>query len=374
MPRALRKLRRAYLRSPEWLRASCTPEAFIAYNRRSTRLAFQATHPAPSPRWIQSVNVAAIPVLSEPFRLIPTSEIMLHGDAPKGTVVVGDLTQVHAHAYIAKEPRREGPPECVTEFLIARLAALVPVRVAETRLVRLPTTDRRDDVRFMSRRFNRADDRLVHGLELVARCMNMEPASVTQELPKGDEERYFYSVDTVVDILRSLYSQEPASSAIVRGFGRMLAFDALVGCMDRHSMNWGVLEHIHGVRPPRFAPLFDSARGLFWQYEDHELETKVRAIGRAAFVENYAQRCKALIAAPKDNSGDSSHFAVMRYVARGPHPLLTQEARRIVRAFQPGLARCILDDEFGSLLSSFRRDLIHDLLRHRHAKLRETFE
>ena len=45
--------------------------------------------------------------------------------------------------------------------------------------------------------------------------MNMEPESVSQELPKGDDERYLYSVDTVVDILRSLYVEESASSETV---------------------------------------------------------------------------------------------------------------------------------------------------------------
>lgn len=53
----------------------------------------------------------------------------------------------------------------------------------------------------------------------------------------------------------------------------MLVFGAIIGCMDRHMQrNWGVVVTATTPRQYRFAPIFDSARALLWDYDDARLE------------------------------------------------------------------------------------------------------
>ncbi len=52
----------------------------------------------------------------------------------------------------------------------------------------------------------------------------------------------------------------------------MLIFDALTGNNDRHFYNWGVLKDIRGKRRPVFSPIYDSARGLFWNTSEARIE------------------------------------------------------------------------------------------------------
>ncbi|MFN7697856.1 MAG: HipA domain-containing protein [Deltaproteobacteria bacterium] len=313
--------------------------------------------------------MSAIPVLEPHYVELGTREYSLPGDAPKSLVLFrGDVRQVHHHAFIAKAPRREGIIECTTEHLIARLASVLPVAVARSRLARIPRGSLGDpDVRFMSRLFTRTHDRLVHGVEIVGRCLGLDRTTLDRELTRATE-RDFYTVDTVHDILVEAYAG-PSQPAITAAFGRMLAFDALIGANDRHAMNWGVIEDSLGRREPRFAPLFDTARGLLWNHDDAALRRRAApARARTEWLHAYADRSRTLIAAPGSPRG--SHFELAEYLRRERHPLLP-EMIRVVRAFRPIAARRVLHEEMAGLLTPLRLELIAELLAHRHARLLE---
>jgi len=49
-------------------------------------------------------------------------------------------------------------------------------------------------------------------------------------------------------------------------------FDAITGNNDRHFFNWGVLTNIKGNFQPKFSPIYDSARGLFWNDSEQKIE------------------------------------------------------------------------------------------------------
>lgn len=139
-------------------------------------------------------------------------------------------------------------------------------------------------------------------------------------------------------------------------------------------MNWGVVEDAQGLAEPYFAPLFDAARGLFWNHTDAQLATKSSATGggrgdpRRAFLNAYADRCLALICRPSFKT--SSHFELIEHILSMPNPILGQEVRRVVNAFRPELARHVLEEQFAALLSNERRRLVEDLLHIRHDRLR----
>jgi hypothetical protein len=318
------------------------------------------------------VAQGAIPRLESGYRVSGISELGLIGAAPKDFVVFerrGTPSHPYAEAYVAKKPVRQhtGFRECVTEYLIARIGRMLPLRVATGRLVRIDRGGKAPDVRFMSRYFLQPDESLLHGVELVAQCFGMERGAVEKEVRTTEEERSLYTVDFVDAVLRD-FGREPAVYRSLRdGFTRMIAFDALVGAVDRHASNWGVIEHLPRVRPPRFAPVFDTARGLLLRYSDDELREQTATPAAAqAFIETFARRAHPLVGVP--GVRNVSYFDLIAHmVSRGEE--LEKPVRSIVYAFCPRRVRAMMHREFHSLLHPVRLRLIYELLRYRHGRL-----
>ena len=204
------------------------------------------------------VNLRAIPVL-EPggWRLCTLEEVPLTGTVPKNYLAFGDPFGPETVGYIAKKKKSKGPSEldCVTEEIISSIGRLLPIEIAKSRCVRLPslTPGGPVDVRFMSRNFlRRGDEQLLHGLELVANYLDSNAAEVTEvfHLEEKREERRFYTVDQMLLVLKWWGRTEVERRSLCNSFGRMLAFDALVGAQDRHAMNWGGIECIKDPDAP----------------------------------------------------------------------------------------------------------------------------
>lgn len=124
----------------------------------------------------------------------------------------------------------------MTEEIISKIGAMLPVKMARSKLARLS----KNDVRFLSRNFVTPNQQqIVHGIELVARYFAAEPSEVeiTFRLQEKSAEQEFYTIDNVLTILKSLYPDRARS--LEEGYAKMLAFDAFVGAPDRHAMNWG---------------------------------------------------------------------------------------------------------------------------------------
>ena len=68
----------------------------------------------------------------------------------------------------------------------------------------------------------------------------------------------------------------------------MLTFDAIVGTNDRHPYNWGVIVPVNKNLSPRFAPVYDTSRALFWNSEEGYVE---RLLEDKTLLDNYINRC-----------------------------------------------------------------------------------
>ena len=243
------------------------------------------------------VNIRAIPLLKPGgWRLLSVGEVPLVGTVPKDYLAYGapplsrkaggrDSVSLASSGFIAKKGRfRADARECVTEEIISKIGAMLPVRMARSRLVRVA----KDDVRFLSRDFVDVErERLRHGVELAATYFGATPDEVaaTFQLADRQQERQFYTVEHMLTILEELYRED--SQQLALDFVKMLAFDAFIGAPDRHGMNWGVLEPRRpGPFRVRFAPIFDTARGLFVNHSDEDLAlhsraSRARAVHRA---------------------------------------------------------------------------------------------
>lgn len=319
------------------------------------------------------VNAKAIPLLESGFETLEADRLMLGGDAPKSFInfPIGGGT-LYEHAYIAKGARKHGPRECVTESIISTVASGLPLQVAKSRLVIVPGRAFADpDVRFMSRYFLNTDRResLTHGLELVGIAFEMDVEAVTKEIPRSAESD-FYTLDLVEEVLKLVGRSEQERADLLTGLGKMLGFDAIVGANDRHPRNWGIVQSaIDPDAPYRFAPIFDTSRGLFWNFSDAQLVKKEDGGNRQLFLEKYANDSRPLIGVP--GSSACNHFDLVKYILStdGNRPL-AKGVRRVISAFSVPRCERTLHYRFGRLISRYRLELIRDLLALRAAQLK----
>lgn len=325
---------------------------------------------------VDDVDVSAIERLSEPYRSLGPDERQIGGAAPK-TLVVIPATGPFDHAYVAKCPGKHGARESVTEYLISCIGRDLPLRLAGARLVRMPPPlGVKCDVRFLSRYFlPRKNQSLMHGLEVIARCFEMETEQLRREVPAARAlEREFFTVDLISDVLDHVGTNEQARRTLRDRFARMMAFDALIGANDRHPENWGLIYDALEPGEFEFAPIYDTARGLFWNSSDARLEADDARGRRAAVIEHYATHSRPLISAdiePDSALEKPNHFDVITYMMGRDDLNFTGAIRSVIGAFSADRCTRMLHSDFGRLFSRRRLEYIDTLLRFRHASLKK---
>ncbi len=148
----------------------------------------------------------------------------------------------------------------------------------------------------------------------------------------------------------------------------MLTFDCLIGHNDRHPYNWGVIVPIYKVQSPRFSPIFDTARALFWNVPERRVQQMLRDKRQ---LEIYISKC-----APPfswDNQPDVDFFRLIGLIWNTfdkckPH------IEKLVDDQSLGKSLVMIDKEFSSLMSPERRQLIKECLHLRYKKLREAID
>lgn len=290
---------------------------------------------------------SVIPPL-RPGRHVVVTDRSIIGDAPKSFVRVyeyesgGRDRPSRWPAYIAKVGHKWYPCESITEQLMTRLGQAMGLRMADSRLMRSG-----DQIRFMSRYFLREKESLVHGAEILEQHLGDEAFVDQVQEERLETELFTFSV--LCTAVRAVFPDQ--AEAILNEFVRMIGFDAIVGNQDRHLYNWGVVVHAEGRRPPRFSPIFDTARGLFWNTSDQGL-VKYRSDQSLA---TYVQRGCPLIGV--DGTTEPNHFDLVDHVAS-----CSEEYRSVLVELcgRQHLDRAlgVLDSDFDRLLSKDRREAI----------------
>jgi hypothetical protein len=329
------------------------------------------------------VNLKAIPILpAGEWRLYGPEDMPLIGAAPKSYLAYGDFNRPDCQAYFAKKGTRPlgAYRDCVTEEIISKVGQALPLRMARSRLVRLPVPfGAPPDVRFMSRNFvRRGEQLLLHGLEVVAEYLNTKPDEVHRvfNLDDSESEHRFYTVHHLVAVLRWFCREDDKErSSVLDGFARMLAFDALVGAPDRHAMNWGLLVPLSGnTRPVKFAPLFDTARGMFREMTDARLKQIERNGEREDFIRNYARKSRPVFGIGEAGPERCNHFQLVQCALNDFPGELGDSIGRFIRGVRMPELETLVRRKFRRIISPTRVSFILGLLRHRHNLLKNLLE
>lgn len=259
--------------------------------------------------------------------------------------------------FIAKVGSKRYPVESVTEHFITRVGQICGINITDSRLYIVG-----NQVRFLSEYFlDDARQRLTHGLDLFRRYLDEETIRSIEKTPRERQEYTFQFVETALNDWFPAYARE-----LKTDFVTMLGFDALVGNMDRHPLNWGLIVPTRRKPRVRFAPLYDSARGLFWNDVEKNITDKTR---EPASLQGYVNRCQPQIGwADWDGTGKFSHFTLMNLII-SERPEFVPTLRRFVEPSLIGRCQHVLNTEFSTLLSEQRRLLIVQCLRLRQENL-----
>lgn len=259
--------------------------------------------------------------------------------------------------HIAKAGSKWYPVESVTEHLITRIGQVCDINITDSRLCIVG-----NQVRFLSRYF--LDDnceRLTHGLDLFRRFLDEDTIKSIEKTPRERQEYTFQFVEKALDD----WFPEQAET-LKTEFVTMLGFDAFVGNMDRHPLNWGLIVPIGKNRQVRFAPIFDSARGLFWNNDETKI---VEQSSNAQQFNAYLNKCQPQIGWEDwQGTGKFNHFVLIELIVK-KHPQYLSTLRRFCAAGLLENCETAIEKEFSVLLSDPRRRLIVRCLRARKRKV-----
>lgn len=302
---------------------------------------------------------AWIPKLDH-YTLEKVDFLSITGDAPKDFITVSEYRAGHRsrrqrqESYIAKVGSKYYPIESITEQLITRLGEIFALCIAESQLRMVD-----GQVRFMSKYFlDRQNEQLTHGAEIYELCIGKEDYAQLAE--KRTEREYFTFQMTCEAIAAALPGQE---IRIIKGLVEMLTFDALIGHNDRHPYNWGVIVPLRKSRRPRFSPVYDTARALFWNIPERRV---LQMLDDSRQFEKYVAGCLPPVG--WDSEPNIDFFRLIGLIWRDFAAYRKNIEKFLDDKLLPECCRMI-DAEFARLLSQERRELIKRCLHLRHGNL-----
>lgn len=303
-----------------------------------------------------------IPTLRK-FQIEQVDFLSIPGDAPKDFITDREYRpgrrtrQDRTASYIAKVGSKWYPIESFTEHLITRMGQIYGLRIADSKLRIV-----HGQVRFMSRYFlRRHSEQLTHGAELFEVILGKDNYA---ELAESKKEREFFTFQIVEEAVKNTFPED--ADRIMRGFVEMLTFDALIGHNDRHPYNWGVIVPLYKKYRPRFSPVFDTARALFWNAKEKRIQQMLDDPKQLA---QYIGRCQPPIGWDRETRIDFFRLIglIWSHYERHRKPI---ERFLSETPFSESIE--MMDREFAALFSKQRRQLIKECLHLRRFFLKDA--
>lgn len=322
----------------------------------------------------------SIPQIRKIVRTLKNSEYVVdnsftvNGDAPKKLVRIYSYKKRQGYKkiqinrwplYIAKTGHKWYPLESVTEFLLNRLAVSFGLNAAESELYIIG-----GQLRFLSKYFlKRGHEQLVHGAEIFAGYLG--DRTLVDQIEKEGLARDLFTLQFVEKSVR--YSFPSQTKMIMNELIKLVLFDALVGNNDRHYFNWGVLTSIKSNVQPRFAPIYDTARGLFWNWDEDAMELKMKDKSYfPKYLKKYCQNSK-----PKlgwEGEVNINHFRLVELIYSNEFFISRDEIKNLFNVNLLKNMLQILDSEFAQYFSPLRLFAVKECLIYRYKIIKEILK
>lgn len=217
--------------------------------------------------------------------------LKLAGEAPKRFIRIYEYSKgckvknnKSWPGYIAKVGIKSYPVESLTEHLICKIGEVVGLNMAHSRIVYAG-----NQIRYLSKYFLKKNERLIHGAEVLETYLR--DRDFVQQVLAEKQESEFFTFKFINEAVQNMFPNEYED--IISNLFRMITFDCIIGSQDRHFYNWGIIYSVGTKRLSRFSPIYDTARGLFWNI----LEKKIYLLSNnekemRKWINNYIQKSK----------------------------------------------------------------------------------
>jgi HipA-like C-terminal domain len=253
-----------------------------------------------------------IPLLKEKNYVVKQHH--LDGDAPKQFIKayfyeedsrVRKASSGSWTSYIAKTAAKWYPHESVIEYMINRIGQVLGLHMNEIRLVRA-----NGQIRFLSKYFLNENEKLIHGAEICGE--HLGDMMLAKEIADHkDTSRELFTFEFIKDSIRSVFPG--CFENLLAELVKMITFDALAGNNDRHFYNWGVIDTTKKAEKlPIFAPIYDSARGLFWNFSDENIKKIYKQAGKK--IVTYTDEACPRISI--EGNTQANHFQLTDFIKR----------------------------------------------------------
>lgn len=286
----------------------------------------------------------------------------LSGDAPKDFVSVYEYGRCRRSnpdkwiKYIAKVGHKWYPSESITEHLLTRLGQVWGFNIANSKLYVF-----NGQLRFCSEFFRESEQELVHGAEILAGYLQESDAAIIEQIDERGWSQEMLSLQFVREAITEVFPKE--AKEICEALNQMLLFDAIVGNNDRHFFNWGVLRHLKNKHKPYFSPIYDTARGLFWNYSDEKLlslQNNSKLLSER--IVKYHKETKPKIGWVNEKGINHCQMVERLLVDNN---CTFEEAKKLFSNENLDKAKIVLNEEFQGLISDVRKDVILRYLKYR---------
>lgn len=301
-----------------------------------------------------------IPILKKHQYIVKSERIS--GDAPKDLIYVyefGRSKKIHKKTwvkYIAKVGHKWFPSESISEQILTRFGQEWGFNMANSKLYIVA-----GQLRFCSEFFRKNDQELVHGADILARYLQESDASIIEQIDKNGWSQELLTLTFVKNAIKSVFPIE--ANELISELIKMLLFDAIVGNNDRHFFNWGILRDLKGVKKPIFSPIYDTARGLFWNHSEEKLLSLHKNEKLLSnFIVKYHNNTKPKIG--WENEKNISHFQMVERLLID-NDCTFDQANKLFSDQNLKKAESILNNEFDGLISPVRKAVILRYLTYR---------
>ena len=315
------------------------------------------------------LNIRKIPVIKRKDYFVDDS-MTVSGDAPKKFIGVYDYKLLNHRRrdnrrnwvrYIAKTGHKWYPIESITELLLNRLGVIFSLKMAESRIAMIG-----GQLRFLSRYFlNLKREELVHGADILAGFLNDTPEFI-EEVDKRNLTRDWFTVQFVERAVEYMFTYQ--KEEILHDLSKLLIFDALVGNNDRHFFNWAVVRSIDKSFQPYFSPVYDTARGLFWNYSENKIKDIV-LINKTItnHIRTYCDKSKPKIG--WDGTKNINHFRLFEKIYNNEFYISKKEVQDLLTPNLLELMKSEVRANFDELMTPERIIMICECLDYRFNKL-----
>jgi len=317
------------------------------------------------------LDVRGVPVLKRSNYFVDDS-VTVDGDAPKKFVGIYDhqlLGQKHKTnknnwiRYIAKTGHKWYPIESITELLLNKLGMIFGLNMAESRIAMMG-----GQLRFLSRYFlNPNKEELVHGADILAGYLNEESPIFVEEVDKQKLTSEWFTLQFVDSAVTNMFPYQ--KDDIMHKLSMLVIFDAFVGNNDRHFFNWGVVRPIDGSFQAYFSPVYDTARGLFWNYSENKVNDIVEINKTTdAHIRKYCQESRPKIG--WEGERKLNHFKLFEKIYTNEFFVSREEIRELLAPSLLGQMVAEVRHNFCTLMTKNRIMIICKCLEYRFNELR----